>query len=782
MAFEKPSDYVGVVKDYMAQGYPDWVISRYLGKDPSFSQAAIGLARGTVQNPSSPQAAMLQAQQMGLQPSTYGVNWIGDYQVMPANAPASQFATMTDWRGFKSNQGGDITGYAVNYGAPDGSTVLAKFDNSANLLGGQQTTYNGDTATTYTFNDQGVITGGESHDVHGYSSSLTDYLLSAAALTGAAVPGLSPFLTAINLANAVANKNPTAALAAASGLPGVSDLAGADVVNAAKTAGQASNLVNAVESGNVLGAIGAGAGLTGTGGVEIGDTGVTVSQALTAAKLANAVESGNMQGAVLALESLAKSTGADNKAKDDGTTAGIQDIIDQAQQAAQNDGTTAGIQDIIDQAQKAEQPNLLDTVMGIAATPTQPAAVQDVINQAQADAGVQPTNQPQGAEPTQPTAVQDIINQAVDQAVNQTVDQTQVVDQLQASGQDTVTGGQDTTTGSQAAAAGQEATSQDALDAYAVSRNFPDYATMQKYDGNWQAYKEDERAQQLAAAGFPDIWTAWRYNWDSAAYQADQQKAQTANEPAPTEPAPEEAPATQGAEPTPTAETPTAVQDIIDQAVNQPVEQMPPVEEPQPAEQAQPVEQTQAAQPVEPVEPAQPETPAASETQDVVDQILTPAQDDETTASIQDLIDQIEQAPQDDGTTEGVQEVIDQIEQAPQDDGTTAGIQEVIDAGTPATDTGTKTSGGSSAATSTPKTPAKTPVKAVATSQGTDLLSLMGLLGMMGGGQQMPQQPVQTPVAEVKSFEDLGYGELFGPELKFAGGGSIDDLLRLLGE
>jgi hypothetical protein len=215
--------------------------------------------------------------------------------------------------------------------------------------------------------------------------------------------------------------------------------------------------------------------------------------------------------------------------------------------------------------------------------------------------------------------------------------------------------------------------------------------------------------------------------------------------------------------------------------------------------------------------------------QDIIRQIETAPKDDGTTEGIQDVIDQLpptqpaatpqeltdivnppapataetpatppaeaptEQVPANDGTTEGIQEVIDQIESAPRDDGTTEGINEVI-AASPAQDTTpatTKPTAPTTAADVAAKPPAKstTPAKAstaaatpAAASTDTDMASLLGLLGMMGGGQQTPQQPVQTPAAEVKSFADLGYGELFGPELKFADGGSIEDLLRLLGE
>ena len=61
--------------------------------------------------------------------------------------------------------------------------------------------------------------------------------------------------------------------------------------------------------------------------------------------------------------------------------------------------------------------------------------------------------------------------------------------------------------------------------------------------------------------------------------------------------------------------------------------------------------------------------------------------------------------------------------------------------------------------------------------QSSNMLALLGLLGSSG---QQTQQAVQTPVADIKSFEDLGYGDLFGGKLQFSDGGSVDDLLNLL--
>jgi hypothetical protein len=74
---------------------------------------------------------------------------------------------------------------------------------------------------------------------------------------------------------------------------------------------------------------------------------------------------------------------------------------------------------------------------------------------------------------------------------------------------------------------------------------------------------------------------------------------------------------------------------------------------------------------------------------------------------------------------------------------------------------------------------------------GGNLAALLALLA--GGGGQPQQQAVQPNAADIKSFEELGYGDLFGSQLftsapassaqttkQYSTGGQIDDLLRLL--
>lgn len=63
-------------------------------------------------------------------------------------------------------------------------------------------------------------------------------------------------------------------------------------------------------------------------------------------------------------------------------------------------------------------------------------------------------------------------------------------------------------------------------------------------------------------------------------------------------------------------------------------------------------------------------------------------------------------------------------------------------------------------------------------SGGLDILSLMGLMSLMDEPQQ--GEPIQAPLADVKSFEEMGYGDIFGPKLQFSDGGSTDDLIKIL--
>lgn len=108
-----------------------------------------------------------------------------------------------------------------------------------------------------------------------------------------AFPELAPITSALSAVNAVQSGNPLAALAAATGIPGVSDAIGAGAASALQTANQANNLVHAVESDNLLGALTSGANLTGTGGTQLGDTGYTVADALKTANIVSAAEQGN---------------------------------------------------------------------------------------------------------------------------------------------------------------------------------------------------------------------------------------------------------------------------------------------------------------------------------------------------------------------------------------------------------------------------------------------------------------------------------------------------------
>jgi hypothetical protein len=59
----------------------------------------------------------------------------------------------------------------------------------------------------------------------------------------------------------------------------------------------------------------------------------------------------------------------------------------------------------------------------------------------------------------------------------------------------------------------------------------------------------------------------------------------------------------------------------------------------------------------------------------------------------------------------------------------------------------------------------KTTVDTKTTANTPDWATILGLLGSMGGQETTSTASSQDPYADIKSFEDLGYGELFGPDL-----------------
>ena len=114
---------------------------------------------------------------------------------------------------------------------------------------------------------------------------------------------------------------------------------------------------------------------------------------------------------------------------------------------------------------------------------------------------------------------------------------------------------------------------------------------------------------------------------------------------------------------------------------------------------------------------------------------------------------------------------------------TTGGGTTTTGGGTTTTGGGTTTTGGGTTTTGGGTT---TPTKPAAPAAGgMDMASLLGLLGMLGSGQSAAA-PVQTPLADIKSFEEQ-FGDLFGTTLgpnprtaKAAHGGSVDELLQIL--
>lgn len=157
----------------------------------------------------------------------------------------------------------------------------------------------------------------------------------------AVVPGAGAVIQA---ANAIDQGNTAAAIAALSSIPGASDIASPEVVNAVKTATQTATLVNALSTGNTLAAINSVAALTGTKSTELGDSGVTVGDALKLANIASAIDSGNVNAVINGIQGLGTSSGT----KEDAMVVSPSDAVD-----------------------------LLDNVMGLEAQPTQPTQAPD---------------------------------------------------------------------------------------------------------------------------------------------------------------------------------------------------------------------------------------------------------------------------------------------------------------------------------------------------------------------------------------------------------------------
>lgn len=63
--------------------------------------------------------------------------------------------------------------------------------------------------------------------------------------------------------------------------------------------------------------------------------------------------------------------------------------------------------------------------------------------------------------------------------------------------------------------------------------------------------------------------------------------------------------------------------------------------------------------------------------------------------------------------------------------------------------------------------------------QQQSLMDMLMLAGIMGSNQPKTE-PIQTMPADVKSFEEQGFGDLFGSKLQFSDGGDVNDLLKLL--
>lgn len=108
--------------------------------------------------------------------------------------------------------------------------------------------------------------------------------------------------------------------------------------------------------------------------------------------------------------------------------------------------------------------------------------------------------------------------------------------------------------------------------------------------------------------------------------------------------------------------------------------------------------------------------------------------------------------------------------------GTIGGAGSSLGAGTSAADAAGATAGGGDASTGTTAGSTTTPTSTATSSAASDPLgsiAMLSALGVLGDQGDAPKVAQVTP-ANVKSFEQLGYGSLFGGDLQFSDGGEID--------
>jgi hypothetical protein len=698
-------------------------------------------------------------------------------------------------------------------------------------------------------------TGGSSGSFLGQLANLAAPIAPIITLASIAVPALQPVAAAINTGEAIANNNPLAALASATGIPGVSsgiaDVLGSgatasDVASTIQKINSANNLANAVSSGNALGALSSGVGLTGTGSTQIGDTGLTAADALKTANFLQAIGSGDQNAIIAAAASLAKSPTVQNatsSATSPWTTADTgnmnvlpgeggssvadtglttpTDTVQQLQNAGLTETNPPAAPDFIAQA-KAIDPNFDAQAYLSRYGDLQNAFGNDL--QAAAEHFIN-YGQSEGRNPDPAPPPVDYIAQAkaIDPNFNPQTYLANYSDlqnafgtDLQAAAEHFINYGQNEGRNADTAI-GTNPNVDYIAQAKAIDPNFDPKTYLSNYSDLQNAFGTD---LQAAAQHFINYGQNEGRNADTsitapAAAPTDntapavaptdnaaptrgivnqlQDAGLTETTPAPAETAPatpaETAPATPAETAPAQTDTTAPTQDVVNQLRDAGLTETTPA----PAETTPAPAETTPAPAETPVAPA--ETP--------VDQSQYPVQDlgnvntntdfysapSDTSTTPQDSGNQT--ITFDDGSTLTHDANGNVVNYTPAPAGNLPGE-------TPAGGASVGVSGGASTPTPSPApapkpTPTPTPAPAATTSNNSTA-SLLALLGLLDSGTSSGQTTSQPNAADIKSFEQLGFGDLFGPDLfassntstqnqtkkSYADGGAIDELLQIL--
>jgi len=616
-------------------------------------------------------------------------------------------------------------------------------------------------------------------------------LLSMASL----IPGVAPFAMGANALLAASQGNTLGALASVAGIPGVSDLAPAGlsgITSGLQTANQAVNLANAIQSGNVLGALASGTALTGTGSTQLGTTGLTVSDAIKGANVAKAVSSGDPSAITKAISLLSSPTvqnalgNAQTVQTPEQAAAGAQKLQDTLSQYAaaptptptpditaqlKDAGLTQGVQDILKTAYSTPGTqlaanNYVGDFSGLQYDPNAGAYRLEIGGTGdQSKTGTTSPSEQTVQTPEQAATASKELQAQLEPYLSQFVDQTSLDDlqgtfESQLASSDKATQAKfDSLNSDQKALAASLASSTGNLQAAIDLAAQKSQTGISELGGQLQTFQTttNQRIQDLMGQGLTQQQAITQVNKDLAAMGTSlggQLQTGLAG--------------LQGKFESQLASSDKATQAKFDSLSDQ--------QKTLAASLAASTGDLQSA--ID--EAAQNTSDMFSQLQDTFGGQL---QDFRTTVDqrVQDLVSQ--------GKTQ--QEALDQVNSE------LSGMQEDFASQLASNQEETKSAlsglGGqlSSAVSSLSnllgtqqktQTAANTALQNQLNQQSSNqsLMNLLMLAGLSDAQGAQQTQPTQTPLADVKSFEEQGFGDLFGGKLQFSDGGSVDDLIDIL--